>query len=124
MAVNLQNGVGSEQFDRICWMPPAPATGVIRRHPISNGYAAIVIFAEVSPAAGRDSRRHLAASETRRHAGLRNLFYSAVEENSQQIRRLSSRGTAGCATDATGTQSPGQQNLPGVEEGDGFFTLS
>ncbi|MGY8153737.1 16S rRNA (cytosine(967)-C(5))-methyltransferase, partial [Klebsiella pneumoniae] len=43
------------------------------------------------------------------------------EENSQQIAAFLAR-TPDAELHATGTPaSPGQQNLPGVEEGDGFF---
>ncbi|MEW4956199.1 16S rRNA (cytosine(967)-C(5))-methyltransferase, partial [Enterobacter cloacae subsp. cloacae] len=43
------------------------------------------------------------------------------EENSQQISAFLKR-TPGATLRDTGTpEHPGQQNLPGAEEGDGFF---
>lgn len=62
----------------------------------------------------------LDAPEAGRHAGLRNLFYSAGREQSAIAAFLAR--TPDAELHATGTPaSPGQQNLPGVEEGDGFF---
>ncbi len=77
-------------------------------------------YRRVSPAAGRDPQCHWAHLKP---GGT--LVYATCsilpEENGQQIAAFLAR-TPDAELHATGTPaSPGQQNLPGVEEGDGFF---
>ncbi len=87
---------GNEQFDRILLDAPCSATGVIRRHPDIKWLRRDRDIAELSPTAGRDPQCHLDAPEARRHAGLRNLFYSAGREQSANCRFP--RANSGCRT--------------------------
>lgn len=77
-------------------------------------------YRRVSPTAGRDPQCHLGHLKP---GGT--LVYATCsilpEENSQQIAAFLAR-TPDAELHATGTPAiPGQQNLPGAEEGDGFF---
>ena len=111
---------GSEQFDRILLDAPCSATGVIRRHPDIKWLRRDRDIAELAQLQAEILNAiwgHLKPGGT--------LVYATCsilpEENSQQIAAFLAR-TPDAELHATGTPaSPGQQNLPGVEEGDGFF---
>ena len=111
---------GSEQFDRILLDAPCSATGVIRRHPDIKWLRRdrdIADLAQLQAEILNAIWGHLKPGGT--------LVYATCsilpEENSQQIAAFLAR-TPDAELDATGTPaSPGQQNLPGAEEGDGFF---
>jgi 16S rRNA (cytosine967-C5)-methyltransferase len=111
---------GDEKFDRILLDAPCSATGVIRRHPDIKWLRRdrdiselVQLQAEILDAVWP----HLKPGGT--------LVYATCsvlpEENSQQIAAFLSR-TPDARLNVTGTpERPGQQNLPGAEEGDGFF---
>ncbi len=111
---------GNEQFDRILLDAPCSATGVIRRHPDIKWLRRdrdIAELAQLQAEILNATWAHLKPGGT--------LVYATCsilpEENGQQIAAFLAR-TPDAELHATGTPaSPGQQNLPGVEEGDGFF---
>lgn len=111
---------GNEQFDRILLDAPCSATGVIRRHPDIKWLRRdrdIAELAQLQAEILNATWEHLKPGGT--------LVYATCsilpEENSQQISAFLAR-TPDAELHATGTPaSPGQQNLPGPEEGDGFF---
>ena len=111
---------GDEQFDRILLDAPCSATGVIRRHPDIKWLRRDRDIAELAQLQAEildATWAHLKPGGT--------LVYATCsilpEENSQQIAAFLTR-TRDAELHETGTpETPGQQNLPGAEEGDGFF---
>ncbi|CAM3239690.1 Ribosomal RNA small subunit methyltransferase B [Klebsiella spallanzanii] len=111
---------GDEQFDRILLDAPCSATGVIRRHPDIKWLRRdrdIIELAQLQAKILDAIWPHLKPGGT--------LVYATCsilpEENSEQIAAFLSR-TPNAELQTTGTpDKPGQQNLPGAEEGDGFF---
>ena len=111
---------GETQFDRILLDAPCSATGVIRRHPDIKWLRRdrdIQELAQLQSDILDAIWPHLKSGGT--------LVYATCsvlpEENSQQIAAFLKR-TPDAALRDTGTpESPGLQNLPGAEEGDGFF---
>ena len=111
---------GDEQFDRILLDAPCSATGVIRRHPDIKWLRRdrdISELAQLQAAILDAIWPHLKPGGT--------LVYATCsilpDENSQQIAAFLKR-TPDAKLHDTGTPNePGIQNLPGAEEGDGFF---
>ena len=111
---------GEQQFDRILLDAPCSATGVIRRHPDIKWLRRDRDIAELAKLQAEILDAvwpHLKQGGT--------LVYATCsilpEENSQQVAAFLTR-TADARLSATGTPGhPGQQNLPGMEDGDGFF---
>ncbi|MDK9355053.1 16S rRNA (cytosine(967)-C(5))-methyltransferase RsmB [Lelliottia sp. V106_10] len=111
---------GDEKFDRILLDAPCSATGVIRRHPDIKWLRRdrdINELAQLQSEILDAVWSHLKSGGT--------LVYATCsvlpEENSQQITAFLKR-TSDAALHTTGTaDNPGIQNLPGAEEGDGFF---
>lgn len=111
---------GEEQFDRILLDAPCSATGVIRRHPDIKWLRRdrdIKELAQLQSEILDAIWPHLKTGGT--------LVYATCsvlpEENSQQISAFLKR-TPNARLQLTGTpEQPGKQNLPGAEEGDGFF---
>ncbi|WP_230353540.1 16S rRNA (cytosine(967)-C(5))-methyltransferase RsmB [Lelliottia sp. WAP21] len=110
---------GDEQFDRILLDAPCSATGVVRRHPDIKWLRRDRDISELAQLQAEILEAiwpHLKAGGT--------LVYATCsvlpEENCQQIAAFLKR-TPGAKL-CTGTaEKPGKQNLPGAEEGDGFF---
>ncbi|WP_407435192.1 16S rRNA (cytosine(967)-C(5))-methyltransferase RsmB [Lelliottia sp.] len=111
---------GDEQFDRILVDAPCSATGVIRRHPDIKWLRRDRDINELSQLQSEILDAvwpHLKPGGT--------LVYATCsvlpEENSQQIAAFLKR-TSNATLRTTGTpDKPGVQNLPGAEDGDGFF---
>lgn len=111
---------GDEQFDRILLDAPCSATGVIRRHPDIKWLRRdrdIQELAQLQSEILDAIWPHLKTGGT--------LLYATCsvlpEENCQQIAAFLKR-TPDARLDVTGTpERPGKQNLPGAEEGDGFY---
>ncbi len=111
---------GEQQFDRILLDAPCSATGVIRRHPDIKWLRRDRDIAELAKLQAEILDAvwpHLKQGGT--------LVYATCsilpEENSEQIAAFLTR-TANARLSVTGTpEHPGKQNLPGAEEGDGFF---
>jgi len=111
---------GDEQFDRILVDAPCSATGVIRRHPDIKWLRRdrdINELAQLQSEILDAVWPHLKPGGT--------LVYATCsvlpEENSQQITAFLKR-TSNATLRTTGTpEKPGVQNLPGAEDGDGFF---
>lgn len=111
---------GEQQFDRILLDAPCSATGVIRRHPDIKWLRRDRDIAELAQLQSEILDAvwpHLKPGGT--------LVYATCsilpEENSQQIKTFLQR-TPDAVLQETGTpENPGLQNLPGLEEGDGFF---
>lgn len=111
---------GDEQFDRILLDAPCSATGVIRRHPDIKWLRRdrdINELAQLQSEILDAVWPHLKSGGT--------LVYATCsvlpEENTQQIVGFLKR-TPDATLHMTGTvDNPGIQNLPGAEEGDGFF---
>ena len=111
---------GEQQFDRILLDAPCSATGVIRRHPDIKWLRRDRDIAELAQLQAEILDAvwpHLKSGGT--------LVYATCsvlpEENSQQIKAFLQR-TADAVLNETGDEDlPGQQNLPGAEQGDGFF---
>jgi len=109
-----------EKFDRILLDAPCSATGVIRRHPDIKWLRRdrdIPELAQLQSEILDAIWPHLKTGGT--------LVYATCsvlpEENSLQIKAFLQR-TADAELCETGTpEQPGKQNLPGAEEGDGFF---
>ncbi|ELQ4609791.1 16S rRNA (cytosine(967)-C(5))-methyltransferase RsmB [Salmonella enterica] len=111
---------GEQQFDRILLDAPCSATGVIRRHPDIKWLRRDRDIAELAQL----QAEILDAVWPRLKPG-GTLVYATCsvlpEENRDQIKTFLQR-TPDAALSETGTpDQPGQQNLPGGEEGDGFF---
>lgn len=111
---------GTQQFDRILLDAPCSATGVIRRHPDIKWLRRDRDIAELAQLQAEildATWAHLKPGGT--------LVYATCsilpEENTQQIAAFMQR-TPNAELSETGTpEQPGRQNLPGAEEGDGFF---
>lgn len=111
---------GEQQFDRILLDAPCSATGVIRRHPDIKWLRRDRDIAELAKLQAEILDAvwpHLKQGGT--------LVYATCsilpEENSQQVDAFLTR-TPDARLSVTGTPDrPGQQNLPGMEDGDGFF---
>jgi len=111
---------GDRQFDRILLDAPCSATGVIRRHPDIKWLRRDRDIAELAKLQAEILDAiwpHLKQGGT--------LVYATCsvlpEENSQQVAAFLTR-TPDARLSVTGTpEHPGQQNLPGAEDGDGFF---
>lgn len=111
---------GEQRFDRILLDAPCSATGVIRRHPDIKWLRRDRDIAELAKLQAEILDAvwpHLKQGGT--------LVYATCsilpEENSQQVAAFLTR-TADARLSVTGTSDhPGQQNLPGMEDGDGFF---
>ena len=111
---------GDRQFDRILLDAPCSATGVIRRHPDIKWLRRDRDIAELAKLQAEILDAiwpHLKQGGT--------LVYATCsvlpEENSQQVAAFLTR-TPDARLHVTGTpEHPGQQNLPGAEDGDGFF---
>ncbi len=114
------NGVESSSSIVFCWTPPVPPPASFAVIRISSGCAGIVIsrnWPSCSLKFWMPYDTHLKTGGT--------LVYATCsvlpEENSQQIKAFLQR-TADAVLSETGSADlPGQQNLPGAEEGDGFF---
>lgn len=115
-----QQWCGEQQFDRILLDAPCSATGVIRRHPDIKWLRRDRDIAELEQLQSEildATWAHLKPGGT--------LVYATCsilpEENQQQIAAFLAR-TPNAVLSETGTaEQPGLQNLPGAEEGDGFF---
>ncbi|WP_432699655.1 16S rRNA (cytosine(967)-C(5))-methyltransferase RsmB [Kluyvera cryocrescens] len=115
-----QQWCGEQQFDRILLDAPCSATGVIRRHPDIKWLRRDRDIAELAQLQSEildATWAHLKPGGT--------LVYATCsilpEENQQQIAAFLAR-TSNAVLSETGTaEQPGLQNLPGAEEGDGFF---
>lgn len=111
---------GDEQFDRILLDAPCSATGVIRRHPDIKWLRRdrdINELAQLQSEILDAVWPHLKPGGT--------LVYATCsvlpEENSRQVAAFLKR-TPDAELHMTGSpENPGIQNLPGAEEGDGFF---
>ena len=111
---------GEQQFDRILLDAPCSATGVIRRHPDIKWLRRdrdIAELAQLQAEILNATWSHLKSGGT--------LVYATCsilpEENQQQIAAFLAR-TPDAVLSETGTpEKPGRQNLPGAEDGDGFF---
>ncbi|WP_414165818.1 16S rRNA (cytosine(967)-C(5))-methyltransferase RsmB [Superficieibacter sp. BNK-5] len=111
---------GEQRFDRILLDAPCSATGVIRRHPDIKWLRRDRDIAELAKLQAEILDAvwpHLKQGGT--------LVYATCsilpEENNQQIAAFLAR-TPDARLSVTGTPDrPGQQNLPGMEDGDGFF---
>jgi len=111
---------GEQLFDRILLDAPCSATGVIRRHPDIKWLRRDRDIAELAKLQAEILDAvwpHLKQGGT--------LVYATCsilpEENSQQVAAFLAR-TPDARLSVTGTPDrPGQQNLPGMEDGDGFF---
>ncbi|MBM7354912.1 16S rRNA (cytosine(967)-C(5))-methyltransferase RsmB [Lelliottia amnigena] len=111
---------GDEQFDRILVDAPCSATGVIRRHPDIKWLRR---DCDINELAQLQSEILDAVWPHLKPGGT--LVYATCsvlpEENSQQIAAFLKR-TSNATLRTTGTpDKPGIQNLPGAEDGDGFF---
>lgn len=111
---------GNEQFDRILLDAPCSATGVIRRHPDIKWLRRdrdISELAQLQAAILDAIWPHLKPGGT--------LVYATCsilpDENSQQIAAFLKRTPDARLRDTGTPNEPGIQNLPGAEEGDGFF---
>lgn len=111
---------GEQQFDRILLDAPCSATGVIRRHPDikwlrrDRDIAELVqLQSEILDAVWP----HLKPGGT--------LVYATCsvlpDENSKQIATFLKRTPDAILKETGAPENPGQQNLPGATEGDGFF---
>ncbi|MBP1019969.1 16S rRNA (cytosine(967)-C(5))-methyltransferase RsmB [Serratia fonticola] len=115
-----QEWCGDQQFDRILLDAPCSATGVIRRHPDIKWLRRDSDIAEL---AALQSEILEAIWPRLKPGGV--MVYATCsilpQENSEQIAAFLQRhGDAKLV--ATGdVQSPGKQNLPHPEDGDGFF---
>lgn len=115
-----QQWCGEQQFDRILLDAPCSATGVIRRHPDIKWLRRdrdIAELAQLQAEILNATWLHLKSGGT--------LVYATCsilpEENQQQITAFLAR-TPDAVLSETGTpENPGRQNLPGAEDGDGFF---
>lgn len=111
---------GEQQFDRILLDAPCSATGVIRRHPDIKWLRR---DRDISELAQLQSEILDAVWPHLKSGGT--LVYATCsvlpEENSHQIAAFLAR-TSDARLSVTGTpEHPGQQNLPGAEDGDGFY---
>lgn len=110
---------GEQQFDRILLDAPCSATGVIRRHPDIKWLRRdrdIPELAQLQSEILDAIWPHLKSVEPWSIPPVQ-----CYRKNSLQIKAFLQR-TADAELCETGTpEQPGKQNLPGAEEGDGFF---
>lgn len=109
-----------QQFDRILLDAPCSATGVIRRHPDIKWLRRdrdITELAKLQAEILDAVWPHLKSGGT--------LVYATCsvlpEENSQQVHAFLQRTTDAMLSETGTPEMPGLQNLPGAEDGDGFF---
>ncbi|HGK7508396.1 16S rRNA (cytosine(967)-C(5))-methyltransferase RsmB [Kluyvera cryocrescens] len=115
-----QQWCGEQQFDRILLDAPCSATGVIRRHPDIKWLRRDRDIAELAQLQSEildATWAHLKPGGT--------LVYATCsilpEENQQQIAAFLARMPNAVLSETGTAEQPGLQNLPGAEEGDGFF---
>lgn len=115
-----QQWCGEQQFDRILLDAPCSATGVIRRHPDIKWLRRDRDIAELAQLQSEildATWAHLKPGGT--------LVYATCsilpEENQQQIAAFLARTPNAVLSEIGTAEQPGLQNLPGAEEGDGFF---
>ena len=115
-----QQWCGEQQFDRILLDAPCSATGVIRRHPDIKWLRRdrdIAELAQLQAEILNATWSHLKPGGT--------LVYATCsilpEENQQQIAAFLARTADAVLTEIGTPEKPGRQNLPGAEDGDGFF---
>ena len=113
---------GEQQFDRILLDAPCSATGVIRRHPDIKWLRRDRDIPELAQLQSEILDAIWPHSKNRWNSGLcQPVRPTPPEEDRLQIKAFLQR-TADAELCETGTpEQPGKQNLPGAEEGDGFF---
>ncbi|NPE57134.1 16S rRNA (cytosine(967)-C(5))-methyltransferase RsmB [Dickeya dadantii] len=111
---------GDKLFDRILLDAPCSATGVIRRHPDIKWLRRDSDIAELASL----QQAILEAIWPRLKSG-GTLVYATCsilpEENHQQVAAFLQRHPDAVLVDTGSPEHPGIQNLPAVEDGDGFF---
>lgn len=115
-----QEWCGDQQFDRILLDAPCSATGVIRRHPDIKWLRRDSDIAELAALQGEI----LEAIWPRLKSGGVMVYATCSilpQENSEQIATFLQRHTDAKLVETGDLQSPGKQNLPHPEDGDGFF---
>ncbi|MGQ6550724.1 16S rRNA (cytosine(967)-C(5))-methyltransferase RsmB [Serratia sp. IR-2025] len=115
-----QEWCGDQQFDRILLDAPCSATGVIRRHPDIKWLRRDSDIAEL---AALQSEILEAIWPRLKPVGV--MVYATCsilpQENSEQIATFLQRHGDAKLVETGDVQSPGKQNLPHPEDGDGFF---
>ncbi|HHQ6627641.1 TPA: 16S rRNA (cytosine(967)-C(5))-methyltransferase RsmB [Serratia fonticola] len=115
-----QEWCGDQQFDRILLDAPCSATGVIRRHPDIKWLRRDSDIAEL---AALQSEILEAIWPRLKPGGV--MVYATCsilpQENSEQIATFLQRHGDAKLVETGDVQSPGKQNLPHPEDGDGFF---
>ncbi|MEX2944459.1 16S rRNA (cytosine(967)-C(5))-methyltransferase RsmB [Serratia fonticola] len=115
-----QEWCGDQQFDRILLDAPCSATGVIRRHPDIKWLRRDSDIAEL---AALQSEILEAIWPRLKPGGV--MVYATCsilpQENSEQIAGFLQRHGDAKLVETGDVQSPGKQNLPHPEDGDGFF---
>ncbi|MBP1000431.1 16S rRNA (cytosine(967)-C(5))-methyltransferase RsmB [Serratia fonticola] len=115
-----QEWCGDQQFDRILLDAPCSATGVIRRHPDIKWLRRDSDIAEL---AALQSEILEAIWPRLKPGGV--MVYATCsilpQENSEQIAAFLQRHGDAKLVETGDVQSPGKQNLPHPEDGDGFF---
>ncbi|MGM0514859.1 MAG: 16S rRNA (cytosine(967)-C(5))-methyltransferase RsmB [Pseudomonadota bacterium] len=115
-----QEWCGDRQFDRILLDAPCSATGVIRRHPDIKWLRRDSDIAEL---AALQSEILQAIWPRLKPGGV--MVYATCsilpQENSEQIAAFLQRHGDAKLVETGDVQSPGKQNLPHPEDGDGFF---
>jgi 16S rRNA (cytosine967-C5)-methyltransferase len=117
---NPQEWCGDKQFDRILLDAPCSATGVIRRHPDIKWLRRDSDIAELATLQGEI----LEAIWPRLKTGGVMVYATCSilpQENSEQIAAFLQRHGDAKLVETGNIQSPGKQNLPHPEDGDGFF---
>ena len=115
-----QEWCGDKQFDRILLDAPCSATGVIRRHPDIKWLRRDSDIAELAALQGEI----LEAIWPRLKSGGVMVYATCSilpQENSEQIATFLQRHGDAKLVETGDLQSPGKQNLPHPEDGDGFF---
>ncbi|MEB7886929.1 16S rRNA (cytosine(967)-C(5))-methyltransferase RsmB [Serratia fonticola] len=115
-----QEWCGDRLFDRILLDAPCSATGVIRRHPDIKWLRRDSDIAEL---AALQSEILQAIWPRLKPGGV--MVYATCsilpQENSEQIAAFLQRHGDAKLVETGDVQSPGKQNLPHPEDGDGFF---
>lgn len=115
-----QEWCGDKQFDRILLDAPCSATGVIRRHPDIKWLRRDSDIAELAALQGEI----LEAIWPRLKSGGVMVYATCSilpQENSEQIAAFLQHHADAKLVETGDLQSPGKQNLPHPEDGDGFF---
>lgn len=115
-----QTWAGDRQFDKILLDAPCSATGVIRRHPDIKWLRRDSDIAELA----RLQREILEAIWPRLKTNGVMVYATCSilpEENSQQIREFLRDHPEAKLVGTGDLGSPGKQNLPHAEDGDGFY---